>query len=221
MELVTQLTLQFDASKDPIVASQQSAYMKNLFPFLGIKKPERSLIQKELFKAYPVTSEADLITLMSLLWEMPEREYQMAALDLAYSLRKLWTPEIFPHFERLIRTKSWWDSVDTLASKLVGSLVRKYPSLQSTMDRWIEDDYMWIRRSAIIYQLSYKQDTDTQRLFAYCKQRAHEKEFFIRKAIGWSLRQYAHTNPEAIRVFIEGEKSSLSPLSYREAAKHL
>ncbi len=221
MELIKQLEVHFEAARDQLVASQQSAYMKNLFPFHGIKKPARALIQKKLFRAHPVHSEQELIRILHLLWEKPEREYQMTALDLAYTYKKLWTPTIFPHFETLIRTKSWWDSVDTLAAKLVGPLIRKYPALQIAMDDWIKDENMWIRRSAIIYQLSYKDATDSKRLFTYCKQRMHEKDFFIRKAIGWSLRQYARTNPEAIRLFIETEKSSLSPLSYREAAKHL
>ncbi len=221
MILIQTLRLRFEELQDPFIAAQQSAYMRNLFPFLGIKKPPRSLIQKEVFKAHPVTSERELIRLLNKLWELPEREYQMAALDLAYAHRKLWTPEIFPCFEKLIRTKSWWDSVDTLASNLVGPLLQKYPSLKSNMDMWIEDDFMWIRRTALIYQLSYKKDTQNDRLFRYCKLRINEKEFFIRKAIGWALRHYARTDPEAVCQFVLQEKNALSPLSYREATKHL
>lgn len=219
--LIHRLKEEFEKLQDPAHAIQQSAYMRNLFPFLGLKKPIRALIQKELFKAYPPRSEEELIHLIGELWQMPYREYQMAALDLAYTYRKLWTPKIFQTFETLIRTKSWWDSVDTIAPKLVGTLLSKHPKLHIHMDRWIEEDYMWIRRSALIYQLSYKEATHTERLFKYCTLRMHEKEFFIRKAIGWSLRNYARTNPHAVLQFALQQKSSLAPLSYREATKHL
>lgn len=221
MSFIQELEDRFEGVKDPLIATQQAAYMKNLFPFLGIKKPERSIIQKELFAKHPPQSEAALIAHVFELWKRPEREYQMVALDLTYTYKKLWTPEMFPILEQLIRSKSWWDSVDTIASKLMGPLLKKYPDLELHMDSWIEDDYMWIRRTALIYQLSYKHTTNQERLFRYCRLRMGEKEFFIRKAIGWSLRQYAHSNPHAVRQFVEQEKAHLSPLSYREATKHI
>jgi 3-methyladenine DNA glycosylase AlkD len=221
MELISLLQRSFEEQRDLHTAAQQAAYMRNLFPFLGIKKPVRSIIQKELFKKYQLLSKEDLTDHLLALWDLQEREYQMAALDLAYSYKKIWTPDLIELFEHLVRTKSWWDSVDTLAAKLIGPLVQKYPELQDHMDRWIDDPCIWVRRSALIYQLSYKNQTDQVRLFTYCERRMHEKEFFIRKAIGWALRQYAYTEPDAVYRFVEQAKDSLSPLSYREATKHL
>ncbi len=220
MNLIKELEKQFNSIKDPAIAVQQKAYMRNLFPFLGIKKPLRAKIQKEAWKRYPLSHEEELIEALTILWQKPEREYQYSALDLAYHYKKLWTPKIFLTFEELIRTKSWWDTVDLLASKQVGTLLSTHPELTLCMDKWIDDEDIWIRRSAIIYQLSYKETTDHERLFRYCKLRMHEKEFFIRKAIGWALRHYARTDPQAVIDFITKEKESLSPLSYREAGKH-
>ncbi len=97
----------------------------------------------------------------------------------------------------------------------------QHPELQSNMDNWIEDDYIWIRRTALIYQLFYREATDKKRLFKYCTKTMHENEFFIRKAIGWCLRQYAKTNPQDVKAFITKQKQHLSGLSYREAAKYL
>src|SRR5262249_25589456 len=131
------------------------------------------------------------------------------------------TPTLLPTVAELITTKSWWDTVDTLASDTVGPMVRNHPELLSTMDEWVRDDNLWIARTAILHQLSYKEDTDADRLFRYCLAQAGHRDFFIRKAIGWALRQYAHTNPEAVRAFLAGHGDLLSPLSVREAGKHL
>ncbi len=221
MKLINHLESAFCRAQDATNAIGMAAYMKHLFPFYGIKKPERALIQKQLFKEYPINSEASLITALELLWSKPEREYQYTALDLAYRHNKLWSPKLFPLFETFIRSKSWWDTVDLLAGKLVGIMLSRYPELVNTMDAWIEDEYLWIRRSALLYQLNYKENTNQERLFAYCSATMHEQEFFIRKAIGWSLRQYAKTNPHEVNVFLQQHKQDLSPLSFKEAAKHL
>ena len=189
-----------------------AAYMKNKFPFHGIKKPQSALIQRDLFKKYPLQTEQELIQALELLWDKPEREYQYVACNLAYNYKKLWSPAILPIFESLIRTKSWWDTVDILASKMVGTLLLQYPELVPLMNNWIEDEYLWIKRTALIYQLSYKEATNEKRLFSYCTKTMHEQEFFIRKAIGWALRQYARTNPLAVKVFITRPLSNPSVL---------
>ena len=220
MELLKALKAEFYSVSDQSIALKQSAYMRDQFPFLGIKKPLRARIQKEVFHTHPLSTEHDLIVILASLWKEKEREFQYTALDLAYRYKKLWTPAIFTSFKECICTKSWWDTVDTIASKLIGTLLATYPELQNTMDLWIDDDTMWLRRTALIYQLSYKENTDKERLFNYCKKRMCEQEFFIRKAIGWALRQYSRTNPNAVREFIAQEKKGLSPLSYREASKY-
>ena len=110
--------------------------------------------------------------------------------------------------------------MDALAP-VIGDVVARDRSLVAIMDQWINADDFWLRRVAILHQLAWKAETDEQRLFHYCLQCAHEPEFFIRKAIGWALRQYARTAPEAVRRFVEQNRDRLSSLSIREATKHL
>lgn len=203
------------------IGAQQSAYMKNHFPFLGIKKPLRDAHQKGIFQQFPPDSEEELIEVINCLWKYEQREYHYAALDFAHHNRKLLSPAIFVTFEALIRQKSWWDSVDFIAANLVGTLAQKHPELAKTMDRWIQDDNMWIRRTALLFQLKWKTKTDADRLFRYCKLTMHEKEFFIRKAIGWALREYSKTNPTAVKIFIANHENQMSGLSKREGSKLL
>lgn len=211
----------FAQSADPLIAKDQAAYMKNQFIFHGIKKPVRAQLQKECFKKFPLSTQAELIAVIEQLWLKSEREYQYAALDLAQKYSKLWSPEIFPLFERLIRTKSWWDSVDSIASNLIGKLFLKHLNLHIHMDTWIKDDNFWIRRTALLYQLKHKKETNHVKLFFYCAQTMHEKEFFIRKAIGWALREYSKTAPDRVKNFIDEHKSRLSLLSLKEGSKYL
>lgn len=191
MDLISSLEHAFNLAADPIKASGQAAYMRNLFPYLGLSKPVRAELQKKIFKEHPLASQTELIEVILRLWDLKFREYQYAACDLAYFYRKLWTPEICATFEYIARHKQWWDSIDWIATKLIGPLALKHPLLQDQVDLWIDDTDMWMRRTALIYQLSYKDKTQRDRLFAYCEKRMHEKEFFIRKAIGWALRTYA------------------------------
>jgi 3-methyladenine DNA glycosylase AlkD len=121
----------------------------------------------------------------------------------------------------LISTKSWWDTVDALAAGVVGSLVRRHPELRSTMDEWLAGDDLWLTRTAILHQLNHREATDAAWLFAACAARADHRDFFIRKAIGWALRQYARTDPDAVRAFVAAHRDRLSGLSVREALRHL
>jgi 3-methyladenine DNA glycosylase AlkD len=211
----------FQKQVDPQRSSWQQAYMKNQFVFLGIQKPQRSQLEKVLFKQYSLTNHDDLIKIITLLWQKEEREFHYTGCEIAYYYKKLWNADSLNIFEYMIRNKSWWDSVDDIAANLVGPLVFKYPELVSLMDQWIDDDNLWIRRSALLFQLRWKKQTDEQRLFSYCIKRMHEKDFFIRKAIGWVLREYSKTNAEAVRMFIDTHRSQLSGLSIREASKYL
>lgn len=126
-------------------------------------------------------------------------------------------------FEKMIRTHSWWDTVDIISSKLVGTLIFQHRTdLQSVMEKWIIDaDSFWIQRCALIFQLSYKGDTDEDMLFRFCSTRMKDSEFFIRKAIGWALRQYSKTNPSAVRRYIQENEEGLSNLSKREGSKYI
>lgn len=211
--MIPKLIKAFEQARNPKIGEQQAAYMKNHFPFLGLKTPLRRSLQKELFTP-PENLPETLITL----WELPEREYTYAALDLAQKYRKR-LPDL-SFIRELIEKRSWWDSVDPLASNILGYWILQKPSLLQQMDAWIEDPNFWIRRSALICQLKAKEQTDAERLFSYCKKTAHESEFFIRKAIGWALREYSKTAPEKVARFINENRASLSPLSIREGSKY-
>ncbi|HXF28518.1 MAG TPA: DNA alkylation repair protein, partial [Chlamydiales bacterium] len=189
--------------------------------FLGIAKPDREKIEKAVFQKYPVAHSKELEKLLFTLWEKEEREFHYAAISLAKRAFKIWDPTLLQAFETLIRSQSWWDSVDAIASNLVGALLLQFPQLVTTCDHWVDDDDLWMRRTSLIFQLQFKEKTDEERLFGNCKKLMHEKEFFIRKAIGWALRQYSKTNPEKVRLFIEMHRKQLSPLSVREGSKYV
>lgn len=194
-----------------------SAYMRNLFPFLGIASPERAALQREALAGLPKPAAAELESAALALWELPEREYQYAACEILRRKAGRLDATFLAVARELIETKSWWDTVDTLASNVVGPIVRRFPELKGQMDEWAADPNFWIARTAILHQLKFKNATDSERLFSYCELRAPDREFFIRKAIGWALREYSKTDAEAVRSFVAASEAGLSGLSKREA----
>jgi 3-methyladenine DNA glycosylase AlkD len=219
--MLSSLERAFTASKNPAIATQQAAYLKEKFNFFGLTKPVRAEIQKKIFKEHAIKNSVELQKSIEALWHKQEREFHYAAIDLAIRYKKLWTPDFLPLFDTMIRTHSWWDSVDAIAANMVGLVVKNNPNLLTTMDAWIGDDYLWTRRTALLFQLRWKEATDEQRLYAYCKKTFHEKDFFIRKAIGWALREYSKTNPASVKIFIDTNKNLMSNLSIREGSKYL
>jgi 3-methyladenine DNA glycosylase AlkD len=174
-----------------------SAYMRNLFPFLGIPTPLRRRITRDALAGLLPPNEADLTATVEALWALDEREYQYAACDLLSRFQTVCTAAFLPEAALLITTKSWWDTVDGIATNVVGPLVSRHPDLTVKMDRWIAGDNLWLARTALLYQLHYKANTDAARLFRYCEARARDTDFFIRKAIGWALREYSKTEIDA------------------------
>ncbi|MCE2982696.1 MAG: DNA alkylation repair protein [Parachlamydia sp.] len=221
MRLVHELEQAFISGADEVQAERKSAYMRNLFPFYGLPTPLRKALQKPLFKSHPIGNETQLRQLLEDLWMKEQREFQYAALDAAESFRKKASPQILEHYAEMIRKKSWWDTVDAIAPNLVGPLVAQQPMLVDVMDQWVQDDDLWIRRAALLFQLRWKKQTDSKRLFAYCAKLMHERDFFIRKAIGWALREFSKTDPKAVREFIESHRLQLSPLSIKEGSKYV
>lgn len=218
-DLVDRIVAQLSAVADPERAKAMAAYMRHQFPFLGVPSPA---VKQALRAAQPGKPDrAELTAVVRKLWQLPEREYQYAACNLLNRFVKVCGPDFIDTAHDLIVTKSWWDTVDTIASHTVGPLVSRYPELGTTMDKWIGDDNIWLARTAILYQLGYKQATDADRLFRYALMRAGHPDFFMRKAIGWALRQYAWVAPEAVRAFVKANEAKLSPLSKREALKNL
>jgi 3-methyladenine DNA glycosylase AlkD len=216
--MIEEITARLELLRDPEKASAMSAYMRHQFAFLGIPAPLRQASTKAAFSSLEVKKKPLETELVRSLWALPEREYQYTALEYLHLCQKQLGERHLALLEWLIGSKSWWDTVDSLAP-LVGIVVQRHPHLLEVMDAWAVHPNFWLRRVAIIYQLRFKRQTDCERLFGYCKQNILDKEFFIRKAIGWALREYAKTNKEAVLEFVELHPE-LSGLSKREAMKH-
>jgi 3-methyladenine DNA glycosylase AlkD len=209
----------FEANRNEELAGPMTAYLKNHFPFLGIKSPLRKELLKEQFVEYALPEPQQLFQEVWKMYNLPEREYQYAAIALIEKMKKHLTTEDFFALLQLIETKSWWDSVDSIAPHFVGRIVKLDRGYgEKIMMEWSLSDNMWTNRSAILHQLKFKQETNTDLLFEIIKQHSSSGEFFIQKAIGWVLREYAKTDPDCVKSFVEGQP--LKPLSKREALKH-
>ncbi|MFF9476010.1 DNA alkylation repair protein [Streptomyces roseolus] len=219
--VLTRLTTLYPAAGNPFRAQEMVAYMKGVAPFLGIRSPERRALSRAVLDGTPRPAEDDCAAVALRCFALPEREYHYFAVDYLRRHVKRCSSGFLPVARRLVTTVSWWDTVDHLAAHVVGGLVAADPALGSEMDRWIDDADPWIARTALLHQLRFKEATDADRLFAYCLRRAADTDFFLRKAIGWSLREYARTAPGEVRAFVDGHRPLLSPLSVREALKHL
>lgn len=207
---------------DPDKAEGMQAYMKTDMPFYGVQKPGRKPILKELVSRYPPETRGDYEELVLGLWELPHREEKYLAQGVAIAHKEYITPDSLPLYKRMIVEGAWWDLVDEVATHMIRPLVIGYPKeVWPVADTWIDDETMWLRRSAIICQVGARESTDADRLFRFCLARAHESEFFIRKAIGWALREYAKTDPGAVAEFVKTHRAELSGLSFREATKHI
>jgi 3-methyladenine DNA glycosylase AlkD len=210
----------FEENRNEAQAGPMKKYLKDQFLFLGIKKPLRSDLQKQFFKQTGILNEPFNNQFVLALWQKDEREYQYAALSyIEKSLKKLQKQDL-ALMETLITTKSWWDTVDTLAAKPVGAIAGQFPEvIEEHFDKWITAEDIWLRRTALLFQLKYKQNTNERLLYEYILKNAERKEFFIQKAIGWVLREYSKTNPASVKEFLQNHQ--VSRLSYREGSKYL
>jgi len=203
-------------------AKGMQAYMKTDMPFYGVQKPGREAILRELVAIFLPDDQEEYEELVLDLWSLPHREEKYLALGVARHFGEFVTPSSLPLYRRLIVEGAWWDFVDEIATKLIRRQVVEQPDQTwPVVDEWIDDDDKWLRRTAILCQIGAKEQTDTERLFGFCARRAFEKEFFIRKAIGWALREQARIDPEAVGRFVTEHRHQLSSLSYREATKHI
>ncbi|MGW7366859.1 DNA alkylation repair protein [Streptomyces sp. NPDC054841] len=219
--VLERLTAVYPTAADPVRAREAAAYMKDIAPFLGIRTPDRRALSRAVLDGAPRPDEADCTAIALRCWELPEREYHYFAVDYLRRYVTRCSSGFLPVVRHLITTVSWWDTVDALASHVVGGLVAAGPELVPVMDEWIEDEDLWIARTALLHQLRHKDATDAERLFRYCLRQSGHPDFFIRKAIGWSLREYAKTDPDAVRGFVSSARDRLAPLSVREALKNL
>ncbi len=215
------LWVRADASR----AVQMQAYMKSEMPFLGISAPGVRAVCRAAFAAVrPGGPEVWRCTILALWREATYREERYAALELLEHphYRSYRTVDILPLYEELVVTGAWWDTVDIIAAHGLGELLRQAPGVMAgEMRRWARDHNVWKRRGAILCQLSLGADTDRELLFDCITASVSERSFFLRKAIGWALRQYARTDPEAVAAFVEAHARTLSALSKREALRRL
>jgi 3-methyladenine DNA glycosylase AlkD len=222
LQLVQQLELEFEKNRNEFEAEGMSRYMKNRFTYFGIKKPKRAVIQKQWFSIIPKDfTQENKRELVLELWQKEEREFHYVAMDFMAKWKdKELVSEDSEFIEFLLTNHSWWDSVDALASNYLGRYLRVFPKQRETVIKsWRKSENRWLRRSCLIFQLRYKSQTNFELLKSLIFEFKHEKEFFIQKAIGWSLREYAKTNPVSVRNFVE--ESGIQGLAKREALKHI
>lgn len=194
-------------------------YMRNQFPFLGVQSVARREVEKEFFKPFARTKEVPFDTI-DWLWAQPEREFKYIALDLLKKKQKYLVYEDIPHLKQLILVDSWWDTVDVM-DRIIGQIGLRDERVDDLMLAWSQDDDFWLRRIAIDHQLNRKEATNTELLTQIIENNLGSNEFFINKAIGWSLRQYSKTDADWVRDFIETHRDKLSPLSLREGSKYI
>jgi 3-methyladenine DNA glycosylase AlkD len=221
-ELTAFVQRELKSRADSRNAIAMAAYMKTSMPFYGVPKPARAEISRELKRRFSIANQKQYERAVRGLWKLPHREEKYFAIDVARTWRAFIVPASMLLYRRLIEEGAWWDTVDEIAVHLVGAVLLAHRrEIAPMMDRWIEDANLWIRRAAIISQLKHKDLTDHVRLFRYSLAQASDKEFFIRKAIGWALRQYAYSAPERVSDYLAHHRDKLSPLTYREAARVL
>jgi 3-methyladenine DNA glycosylase AlkD len=210
---------------DPLKAATMQAYMKSAMPYHGVPTPLLRRIFKTSFADVKFATAAQWQAQVLDMWRKARfREERYAALHLAGDRRAqaFQTPAAMKMYEELIVSGAWWDYVDDIASHRVGPILRAHPaSMRRKMLSWSKSADMWKRRTAIICQLGFKQDTDLELLYACIEPSLGSREFFLRKAIGWALRQYAWTDPAEIRRYVRRNSARLSTLSVREALKNI
>ena len=212
------LRMKFEAAADENYAKGMKAYMRNISDFYGVTSPRRKeiLSQIKAETGFPVAGLMD--EFVKYAWMQPQREWQYAAMEMMAPSAGKGDTALLTTAEYMITVKSWWDTVDYIASNIVGQLLKKNKGeITAVIEKWLKTDNHWLWRTALLFQLKYGSNTDEKLLFGLCEQLASEQDFFIRKGIGWALRQYSKYNPEAVTVFVNTH--TLSALSRKEALK--
>jgi 3-methyladenine DNA glycosylase AlkD len=221
-DLAGQIRADLRAAADPVRAPRMQAYMRSTMPYLGVPLPATRLIAGRAIAAHPPSGVADLAHRATDLWRTAEyREERYAATELTVNRIAVGRLEMLPVWTEMIVTGAWWDHVDAVSPR-IGELLLAHPTeMLPLIRRWAVDPGRWLRRSSIICQLGLARRTDLDLLTEVIVANLADREFFVRKAIGWALRQYARTDLDWVRAFVLAHEASLSPLSRREALKHL
>ncbi len=220
--LLSELKTQLSVNAKPDYALRQQSYMKSDMPYWGVNSPLRKTIEAKVFKKFPPANNAMYRCFISALFNSAEhREEWYCAVDYAVKYKKFISNDNIDLYLYLVQRAQWWDIVDGVAMWLIGRALKGAVKLSPYLKEWIGSDNLWVRRTALLTQLQYKKDTDFDLLRELIHEVTHEKEFFIRKAIGWVLRQYSYSNPEAVLQYVSKHETELSKLSVTEALKGL
>jgi 3-methyladenine DNA glycosylase AlkD len=196
------------------------AYMLHQFEFFGIVTATRRKLSKDYMKSNTLNSLTELDNIVQECFELPQREYQYFAVELISFHKKIWQPSVIKTIEYCLVNKSWWDTVDHVASECLTDYFKLYPNkINSITNRWNQSENIWLQRSSIMFQKAFKANTNTELLSKYILNCASSKEFFVQKAIGWALREYSKTNGAWVKQFVATHQ--LAPLSKREALKRM
>lgn len=221
MEYLSYLNDLFEKNKNDDYAPKMSKYMRNQFQFYGINSPQRTKILQQFLQENGLPKPEKLSEILAIMWEKPQREWQYAALYIFQKIIKKSKNDFLELAESLIIQKSWWDTIDTIAPTIIGEILLYLPEKKEEYtEKWALSDNFWLKRTSIIFQLHYKSKTNTDLLEKYILLNIESKEFFIQKAIGWALRQYARIDKEFVKNFVK-KNENLSSLSKREALKHI
>jgi len=217
-EYIQTLELELMRNANTKIAKEQKAYMRNQFEFYGIKTPLRREIQKPFLAKSYLPPKTDLEEIVKTLWNKPQRECQFIAQELVFKYTRQFDKNDIVLLEFMVTHKSWWDTVDYIAVKLIGAYFTRFPDQSDNyIDRWLASGNIWLQRCCLLYQLKSKDNMDIKRLQYIIQKLLGSKEFFINKAIGWVLREYSRTNPKWVRNFTEN--NALANLSRREALR--
>jgi len=220
VQYIGELEYLFNQNRNDQNALSMSKYMKNHFPFYGIKSPLRRELQRSFISKFLLPDKNNWQEICREMWVCKEREMQYFSMEIAFRMKNFWNKNDIEVFEFLIVNKSWWDTVDYIASNIAGHYFKTFPEeITKVITRWNDSDNIWLNRVAILFQLKYKNETDFSLLKKVIQPHISSKAFFHQKAIGWALRQYGKFEPEMVKNYVE--ITDLKPLSKREALKHL
>jgi 3-methyladenine DNA glycosylase AlkD len=220
--LMSAIRTRLHRAADPARAAGAQAYLKSEMPSLGVRVPEVRRIVKAAAREFPPGSLPELQSTTLALWrDASWREERYAAIDLTGLRLAAGEWSMLPIYEEIIRSGAWWDLVDGVSHRLCGLLQTHREDMSSVLRRWSTDADLWIRRASITAQLGAKSETDPALLAAVIEPNLADPEFFIRKAIGWALRDFAATDPDWVRDFVARHGGALSPLSRREALRKI
>lgn len=209
------------AKTDTWQAQKMAVYMGGNFEFYGIQAGPRRQLQKPVLEASSEADAAELLEFALACWDQPRRELHYTAVDVLRKRVRALGPDEFDAVGQFVRREAWWDTIDALAAWVIGMMVKEHRELQPFMDEWIVSTDVWVARTAMLHQLGWRAEAEAERLFHYALTQADNTDDFMRKAIGWALRQHGRVEPDEVRAFVAEHEDQLSGLTRREALKRL